>query len=164
MKRAIAPLDYDGITLRPLAEHDLPYTLAWRNHDDARPWFKTSDRISEEGHRGWFERYLVKEDDYTLIATTGDTRFGQCALYDIDLAAKRAEIGRFLVAPEFAGRGLMRKTWLATMQLAREAFGLTELYLEVARRNARAIHIYESAGFAKTGGDDRDYIQMVAPL
>lgn len=142
----------EGILLRPLDELDLPLTLAWRNREGVRQRFLHSAVIEPDAHRIWFERYLGKHDDIVLMACEpGRSQpFGQVSIYDIDTATGCAEVGRFVVAPEAQGRGLMRKAIAALSALAREELRLNSIFLEVFTDNERAISLYSTLGFVET--------------
>ncbi len=147
MKTVLAPLDHAGIRLRPLERGDLSLTLAWRNRDDVRIWFKMSEVLSEEQHRGWFESYLGKPDDYVFIVEADGRPVGQVALYSINKLTASAEIGRFIVAPGEGGKGHIRVAIEALFGLAREHLGLSRIHLQVFAHNQRAIRLYEKLGF-----------------
>ena len=68
MKRSITPFFNESISLRLIEESDLETTLAWRNRDDARVWFKTSSLLTLEQHQSWFYRYLNKDDDFLFVS------------------------------------------------------------------------------------------------
>lgn len=150
-KPAIAQHEAHGVILRPLDAEHLHVTLAWRNRDGVRQRFLHDQVISPGDHRAWFDRYLGKADDIVLLAflPAQPEPFGQVAIYAIDPAASEAEVGRFVVAPGFEGRGLMRRAMLALLDLAHRELGLRTLRLEVREDNTRAIAIYESIGFAR---------------
>ncbi|MDQ6942067.1 MAG: GNAT family N-acetyltransferase [Candidatus Eremiobacteraeota bacterium] len=61
---------------------------------------------------------------------------------------ERAWIGGFGVVPEFRGRGLAQRYLDETLALVR-ASGATSVELEVLVDNARAIRLYERAGFER---------------
>lgn len=156
-KRAIAPLVNGRVRLRLLEEADLPTTLAWRNQDHIRKWFFNSAVITPEQHRGWWERYLQKDDDFVFVIEETETLnrpVGQVALYNIDWAAGTAEYGRLMIgAPEARGLGLAR---LATTRLVDEAFGglhLKEVHLEVVPANEAAMAVYRACGFTAVSAD-----------
>jgi len=159
-KREIAPFSFEDITLRTLAPRDLRLTLAWRNRDDARVWFKHPEPIAWADHETWYAAYCAKPDDFTFVAERDGQAFGQSAIYAIDPVRARAEVGRFLVAPEWAGRGLMKKVCAATALLAAEVLALRELYLEVLAGNARAIAVYRACGFVVEPCDDARILHM----
>jgi diamine N-acetyltransferase len=149
MKPLHAPYAYGAVRLRLLAEDDLPSTLAWRNRDGVRQQFKSSAPLTWEAHHGWFLKYAQKPDDLVFIVedAVGGTKVGQAAIYSIDDAARTAEIGRFVVAPEHQGKGMMRQGIEALMRFARERLSLDSVYLEVIETNERALHLYQGLGF-----------------
>lgn len=151
MKQAYPPFSFGSLKLRLLDETDLPLTLEWRNRDGARQQFGTSDVLQWEQHAAWFERYLDKADDLVFIVEDAATqaRIGQVAIYGIDTVASTGEIGRFVVAPEFQGRGLMRQGIEALIRFAREVLGLQSVYLLVRETNERAWRLYTQLGFAE---------------
>jgi RimJ/RimL family protein N-acetyltransferase len=149
-KRPIAPLVNGRVRLRLLEEADLPMTLAWRNQDHIRTWFFSSDLISPEQHRAWFQQYKDRDDDFVFVIEETETLkrpVGQSSLYHIDWAADHAEFGRLMIGDgEARGLGLAR---LATERLVDEAqrWGLRELTLEVLESNQRAVAVYVACGF-----------------
>lgn len=147
-----ARFECDGIILRPLAEFDLPLTLSWRNRDGVRQCFLNSSVITPEAHQAWFEQYKVKTDDIVLVAfERGQSQpCGQVAIYGIDNAIGRAEVGRFIAAPEAQGRGIMRRAISALLILAHDQLRLRTVFLEVFANNSRAIALYSSLGFVET--------------
>jgi len=156
MKPAYSPLTVGGLRLRLLSRADLPFTLEWRNRDGARQQFGTADVLQWDQHVGWFARYVDKPDDLVFIVedATNNARIGQVAIYGIDADASRAEIGRFVVAPEFQGKGLMRQAIEALMAFANETLDLTSVYLLVRETNDRARRLYAGLGFAEVSQAD----------
>lgn len=149
MKRRIAPFGSEVVRLDLIEEADLEATLSWRNRDDARVWFKTSDVLSFEQHLAWFRRYEEKDDDFLFIVTANGTPVGQAAVYGIDWQSRRAEVGRFLVAPEARGNGYIRHACRELVHFCENSLGLTYLYLEVMENNEKAIRVYQHSGFAE---------------
>ena len=149
MKPLIEPFGDDVVNLRLLEERDLDSILDWRNRDDARIWFKTSNRITRDSHRTWYARYLQKHDDLVFVVEASGSVVGMCAIYDIDHAIGLAEIGRFLIAPEFGGRGYMKRACAVLVSLAIRDLHLHDLFLEVMEDNRRAIAVYRACGFGE---------------
>lgn len=155
MKPLIHPFGDGVVSLRPVEARDLETILAWRNRDEARIWFKTADKLSLSSHRAWYERYLAKDDDFFFIIEADSTPVGQCAIYDVDRATGSAEIGRFLAAPDAAGRGYITRACRQLIAFGVQTLRLSYLYLEVIKNNERAAAIYRRCGFAEEGCDSR---------
>src|SRR5262249_15184568 len=112
-KRAMSIVAGQRVRLRLLTEADLPMTLAWRNQDHIRKWFLNSNLITPEEHRGWFSKYLARDDDFVFVIEEQQVLrkpVGQVSLYRIEWQLGRAEYGRLLIGePDAAGRGLARE-------------------------------------------------------
>ncbi|WP_426397407.1 GNAT family N-acetyltransferase [Ralstonia sp. R-29] len=156
MKHAHEPYVHGRIRLRLLAEDDLQTTLEWRNRDGVREQFKSSDLLTYPQHHSWFVRYTEKPDDLVFIAELVDTgeRVGQVAIYAIDHGSRAAEIGRFVVSPDFQGRKLMKEAIDVLMRFAASELSLTSVYLEVLESNERAGMLYQKLGFEERGRAD----------
>ncbi|WP_338925714.1 GNAT family N-acetyltransferase [Mycetohabitans endofungorum] len=149
MKPSFPPWVAAPVRLRLLAERDLSATLEWRNRDGVRQQFKSSETLAWEQHLSWFHSYCDKADDLMFIvedAATG-ARIGQVAIYAIDLKRGNAEVGRFVVAPDFQGKGLMRRAISALLCFAHRELHLNSVHLEVRQTNDRARGLYEVLGF-----------------
>jgi RimJ/RimL family protein N-acetyltransferase len=150
-KRAIAPLVEGRVRLRLLQEADLPLTLGWRNDDENRRWFFSSDPIAPDQHRRWFERYRDRDDDFVFVIEELETLerpVGQLSVYDVDWAAGRAEFGRLLIGDrEARGLGLAELATARLMDEAIDAWGLREIRAECLTENVRAIRVCVAAGF-----------------
>jgi ribosomal protein S18 acetylase RimI-like enzyme len=59
------------------------------------------------------------------------------------------------VAPEFGARGIGRALLAACIERARRIPGLEQLSLTVTASNARAVRLYEAAGFRTFGTEER---------
>jgi diamine N-acetyltransferase len=150
MKRELIPFGDEIVRLRLIEERDLETTLSWRNRDSARIWFKTSDPISLESHRSWFQRYRDKDDDFLFIVEAQGhlaRPIGQVSVYGIDRETRSAEVGRFLVAPDEGGRGYMTRACQVLIDYCGGPLGLDYVFLEVMERNKRARRLYETIGF-----------------
>lgn len=154
-KRHIAPLVRGRVRLRLLEEADLPMTLAWRNQDHIRRWFFTSHVITPDEHRGWYAKYLERDDDFVFVIEETETLkrpVGQLALSKIDWTEGRAEFGRLMIGdPAAKGLGLATAATRLLVEEALAMWGLQQVYLEVLRTNVPALAIYRACGFYETG-------------
>lgn len=149
-KRALPPVQNETIRLRLLSEADLPLTLAWRNQAEIRRWFFHSAELGWEQHRGWFEKYLARDDDFVFIIENLQTgqAVGQVALYHIDWQTCRAEYGRLMLGESAArGKGFARAATRLVCQLGFGTLDLAEIYLEVYEDNQKARAVYTACGF-----------------
>jgi diamine N-acetyltransferase len=149
MKRIVSPFGNDTVCLRLIEERDLKNTLSWRNRDENRVWFKTSNPLTLEQHIEWFHRYMTRDDDFLFIVEVEKILVGQVSVYGIDWEAHCAEVGRFLSSPENTGKGYIRQALVELIRYCTNTFGLRYLFLEVFENNSRAIRLYQLNGFSE---------------
>lgn len=168
MKRDVAPLVCDGVTLTLLEESDLPTTLAWRNQPEVRHWFLDSSIISPERHREWFRGYRNRDDDFLFVIhdrRTLNRPVGQVGLYRIDWDKRRAEFGRMMIGDlQAQGRGVATAATQCLIRWAFTVLQLKELYLEVLPGNQAARRLYDRCGFTEVdASSDRVNMRLVRP-
>jgi RimJ/RimL family protein N-acetyltransferase len=147
VKRAVQPFGNGVVQLRLITEADLDTTLAWRNREDVRVWFKTSYIIKRDQHRLWFAGYSDRDDDFLFVIEAGGQPVGQASVYGIDWDAGVGEVGRFVVAPEARGKGYIGLACEELLRFCGSALHLRSVFLEVKENNRRAIDIYVRSGF-----------------
>jgi diamine N-acetyltransferase len=139
------------VRLRPLAQDDLPVTLAWRNEASIRKWFFSSQVVTPQQHHDWFEHYLTRDNDFVYIIEeilVLKKAIGQLSIYDIDWDQKQAEFGRFMIGETAAlGQGLAKEATRLLVEFAESEWGLEQIYLEVYADNLSAIALYQRCGF-----------------
>lgn len=149
MKRNIEPFGNELVNLRLIEEKDLETTLSWRNRDEVRIWFKTSNPLSWDQHYAWYKRYINKDNDFLFIVEVDGHPVGQASVYDIDWVSGSAEVGRFLAAPEGKGRGYIGQACAELIRACAGRLGLRYIFLEVLENNERAIRLYERNDFVE---------------
>jgi len=153
-KPFISPVENEVVALRLLEESDLPLTLSWRNQENIRRWFLTTDVISIEKHLAWFNRYETLDNDFVFVILAKELNLkpvGQISLYAIDWQSRVGEYGRLMIGePEARGKGLARSASLLLLQIGFDVLGLKEIVLEVKQDNLPAISVYRSIGFEET--------------
>ncbi len=150
MKRTLPSFGEDALRLRLIEESDLHETLSWRNRDEARVWFKTSAPLTYEQHSNWFhQRYQPNENDFLFVVVADGSLVGQASVYAIDWQTRSAEIGRFLVDPEHAGRGYISRACAILLDICWDVLDLEYVFLEVIETNDRAIRLYLKHGFCE---------------
>jgi diamine N-acetyltransferase len=163
MKRLLQPFGNSTVRLRLITEADLPVTLDWRNREDVRVWFKTSQIITMDQHREWFAQYASRDDDFLFVVEAIGRPVAQASVYRIDWDEKTAEVGRFIVAPGAGGLGYVRLACAELLRFCAFTFNLKSVFLEVKEDNTRAIRLYERNGFREVG-KSHGLIRMSLPL
>ena len=162
-KRHIDVIRGRRVSLRLLAERDLPMTLAWRNQARIRRWFINSATIMPEHHRRWFAQYYESDNDFVFIVEESRKLrkpIGQVALYNIDWERKRAEFGRMMIGePDATGKGLAREATALILDYAFDQFKLEEVEANILRANVRSLSICSSCGMSEVG--ERDGIKRL---
>lgn len=166
-KRHVAPIEGPRLRLRLADAADLPRTLSWRNQDGIRKWFVHSEPLTPDQHRGWFLKYLDRDDDFLfLIEETDRLRkpIGQVGLYRIDWPGRSAEFGRILIGePDARGLGYAGEATALLLGFAFRDWGLGAVDLEVFADNERAIRVYRRCGFEATGERDGLVLMRATP-
>ncbi len=106
----------------------------------------------------WLESLLRQR--LNLLALRGDQVLGHAVLLDM----KPGSTGEYLVFvhQEHQDRGIGSALTGAARDLA-QGLGYCQLWLTVGMLNARAIHVYEKAGFRRVGPPDSEW-EMAAQL
>jgi len=137
----------DRLRLRPIWFGDLEFVRRIRN--DNRRKFLDDAYVSWPDQRRWFENYKKKTDDYMFVLVDNGRKVGAGAIYNIDLAKKSAEVGRFVIDNQFQGKGYGKKLMNKIERAAFIELGLTKICLEVIADNKSALKLYERAGFER---------------
>ena len=139
-------------------------TLAWRNRDEIRKWFLTTDVIAADRHHAWYEQYRERDDDFVFVIEETETLcrpVGQISLYAIDWQAGRGTFGRLMIGDPAARRqGLARLAAARLIDEARDVWHLREVLLEARIDNASALAVYDACGFQSIGHVTKDVVLM----
>ena len=128
------------VTLRPVAEDDLPALLAVLEEPEVARWWRRDE----------WER--VDEDDAVTFAIVVDGAVAGCIQFseetDPDYFSAAVDI---FVASAAQGRGVGPDAMRALIVWLIDARGHHRLTVDPAADNARAIHVYEGLGFRRVG-------------
>jgi RimJ/RimL family protein N-acetyltransferase len=141
------------IRVTPLEKKDVSCIVAWNMGKDA-------DFLTQWAGRGY--RYPLTETQITerLIMNAGtdykiygiwmvENIIGTVELLKIDLNARRAVIGHFLIDPAQTGKGYGTEAMMLFVKYVFAEIPLTTLELTVFDFNKPAIRCYEKTGFIK---------------
>jgi RimJ/RimL family protein N-acetyltransferase len=143
------------IRIVPLEKNNVKYIVAWNQGKD-------TDFLTQWAGRGY--QYPITEEqiiarltpsagaDYRTYGIKLDENLiGTIELMEINLIAKRAKIGRFLLDPAKTGNSFGTKVLRLFAEGVFKEMPINRLELTVFDFNKAAIRCYEKAGFKKTG-------------
>ena len=135
------------VTLRPLERGDLHFVHVLNNNrsviEEPYESFVELEELYRKHIHDQSERRFIVED-------AGGERVGLVELVEIDHLHRRAEF-LIMISPEHQGRGFATAATHRAINYAFRVLNLYKLYLLVDVDNARAIRIYERAGFQREG-------------
>lgn len=138
------------MSLRPLAESDLPLVRCWRNAPEVRRWMFTRHEIGEAEHRAWFERVHADPQVRWLIhENPAGQADGVVGFTRIDRVSNKAFWG-FYAAPA-APRGTGTRLGLEALDCAFVEMGLHKLNAEVIAGNEASVKFHLKLGFRQEG-------------
>jgi len=144
-----------SIYLRPLTEEDLDRCHRW--HNDSVLYATLVDgfrQVSRTAEREWLAKRLAHstgEVNLAICLAPGGEHIGNIYLRPIDLANRRAVLGVLIGEEAQRGKGYGRQAIELVLEHAFKDLGLERVHLEVLANNARAIRVYERAGFRTEG-------------
>lgn len=106
------------------------------------------DFVADNAYSLLQSKYVV--DQYPLAIYDGEDMVG-FVMYGIDLESKRMEMSRLMIDQIHQGKGYGRTATRLLLERLTLAYGSIELFTSAEPENERAIGLYESLGFEKTG-------------
>ena len=132
------------IELRPIRTDDIAEIKKWPPYSGG---FEQMDYALREN--GWLDEFQNRPGTWLYLAELNEQVIGFSLL-----SATSEEEAEFRIAihPDWTGRGAGRDVTLATLNMGFRKLGLSKIHLIVRENNPRAARLYESIGFATTGG------------
>jgi diamine N-acetyltransferase len=148
-------LKYGKISLRPLETEDIELLYQWENNMEI--WNVSNTRTP-------FSKYILAEyikesikDIYQtkqlrlIIQNENLEPVGAVDLFDFDPYHMRAGIGILIHDTKNRNHGYATDALNVIFSYALEVLGLKQLYANISAKNEVSIHLFEKAGFEKTG-------------
>jgi UDP-4-amino-4,6-dideoxy-N-acetyl-beta-L-altrosamine N-acetyltransferase len=141
------------VRLRPLAAADCDIVREWRNRPHVAAMMYTDHEISAGEHAQWFACALTDQTKrYFIIETLEEAGWTGAGLAGFtQMNGESASWGFYLADPETRGTGVGARAQFLALCKAFDEFNLQTLRCEVFAFNTRALGLYESFGFARTG-------------
>lgn len=155
------------ITTRLIWSEDLPMLMAHRNEPDTRGFLEHGDEVNMEQQERWFQTIVTKDVDVYRIAQCDGEDIGLIRVTWINQHEKNACVGADVFS-RWRGQGFGHRLFQKACEVAIDQGATRELYLWVFLDNAKAVRIYEKAGFVKTNSSKelrgRQYVKMTKSL
>ncbi len=149
------------IKLVPLDSIHDEYIVKWRNNPKLTAFLFSSDIITLESHKRWFEKYKESEDRKEFIIYVIETNrpIGTIGLSSIDTVNLKAEYGILIGEEDYMGKGYAKEASQLLLKYAFDKLQLNKVYLKVFEDNNRAIKMYSNLGFSVDGILRQDIIK-----
>ncbi|HZJ87113.1 MAG TPA: GNAT family protein, partial [Erysipelothrix sp.] len=103
---------------------------------------------SYEEIESWSQRMV---EGYTYLVSVDDKPIGTCALMNVDMRNRHAELSIVIGEKEYWSKGYGSQIMEKLLAWGFEGLNLRKLYLHVFAFNKRAINLYEKFNFKKEG-------------
>lgn len=138
-------------SLRPLERGDLHFVHVLNNNRSVMGyWFEEPYESFVELEELYRKHIHDQSERRFIVEDAAHERVGLVELVEIDQLHRRAEF-LIMISPDQQGRGYARAATRLAINYAFRMLNLYKLYLLVDIDNARAIRIYEDAGFRREG-------------
>ena len=150
-------MSFDGFSLVPITEADLPRIVAWRSRPEVHEWYGGRPVTEDEIRR----RHLASDDPTIRCIVHLDERpIGHLQFYEY-IAKWRPAIGLgpgddgvwgidvYLGEPDLHGQGIGTRLVRGVAERLVADFGARRVVIDPHVGNAAAIRCYQKAGFVK---------------
>ena len=152
MSSVVPVLSGPRVTLRPMAEADIPLLARWFSDREFQrhQWGAWHGPMSPEGARGWFDR-MTREDAGAFTLEHDGRPIGFANFRNLNEKHSNADIGVGIGEQDLWGRGLGSEAVGLLRDHLLGTRGLHRIRLHVAATNDRAIASYRKCGFEVEG-------------
>jgi len=149
-----------SLHLRRLYPRDLKLRVRWMSDKRVREHMNLPEDVTLESTENWYRE--IRHDPNRQEFVVEDDCGRVCAMTGLR-SKKPGEPSEFyiFVAPDLQGLGIGRKATELTLKQAVRAGNIRSITLTVAKKNARALRIYEDLGFVTVdSSDDRLWMEL----
>lgn len=139
------------INLVDITEGDIEMIRTWRNSKEVSQYMYTSEEITSEQQKKWFEKIKVDTTQkYWLIEYNG-VKLGLVSIYNIKENFKHCSWAFYLGNTDVRGAGIGSKVEYTILNYVFEKMNFNKLMCEVFTFNEKVIQMHKKFGFKEEG-------------
>lgn len=137
-------LEGAAFRLRPIGDEDASLVLDLRQNPELNRFLHTTSPDLQD-QLSWFAGYYERPNDYYFVIERmeGAVQEGVVSLYDIEVASRSGEWGRWILRP--GSLAAVESAWLI-YRCAFELLGLQEVYCRTIAENESVVSFHDSCG------------------
>ncbi|MCX6219206.1 UDP-4-amino-4,6-dideoxy-N-acetyl-beta-L-altrosamine N-acetyltransferase [Spirosoma sp.] len=137
------------ITLTPLTETDIELVRTWRNSPEVAQYMYTSEPITAEQQKAWFDRIQQDSSSRYWLIEYNDKKIGLASLTGISQTLSSCYWAFYLGDTSIRGGGLGAKIEFNVLEYVFNELKLNKLRCEVITFNDKVISMHEKFGFRR---------------
>ncbi|MCE9581571.1 MAG: GNAT family N-acetyltransferase [Planctomycetes bacterium] len=141
------------LDLRPIDAADAPLFVRWLNDPDVTQYLARTLPLTLEEESGLLKARAGDKDNVILVMVVrdGNVPIGSAGLHHISGPDRRGIFGIQIGEPSYWNRGFGSEATELMLEIAFERLNLNRVELSVYDTNARALRVYERAGYRAEG-------------
>lgn len=157
--------EFGRVIMKPLTREYIEELRLLRNRDDIRQWFINSNVVTKEEQEEWFEKYLIKPNDYMFVVfekKNPNVFIGSWAAYNFSDDGKCFEVGRRMIHyDKVSERGLGYDIHCCGIKTIFDHTNAEKAMSEVLSINERSIQSNLKVGFTIGERITKDNVELV---
>ena len=139
------------LCLRALERSDLRFIHQLNNNRNIMSYWFEEPYESYDELEQLYNKHIHDNAERRFIAEDGDKELiGLVELIEIDYIHRSCEF-QIIITPKHQGKGFAQTFINKALDYSFTILNLHKVYLQVATQNAKAIHLYQQAGFIEEG-------------
>lgn len=139
----------NDIVLTNIEREDLELIRGWRNNEDVSKYMYTSDNISSEQQRNWFQMVQTDTTQKYWMITYQGKKLGVAFLYSIKPSHQTCYWAFYLGDVSIRGAGIGSKVEYNIISYVFDQMNFNKLSCEVLVHNDKVILMHEKFGFRR---------------
>ncbi len=139
------------IQLVDITEEDLELIRQWRNSKEVSQYMYTSDEITSEQQKKWFEKIKSDPSQKYWLIKYDEKKLGLASLYNIKQNFKHCSWAFYLGNTNVRGAGIGSKVEYNILSYVFETMKFNKLMCEVFIFNDKVIQMHKKFGFKQEG-------------